>query len=107
MNLIVLIEGLAVGAVQVYKTTYGALLQEYVTSYETTGEMYKLQDNEFVLASDTKRGHSANLLSFRIEWLMVGRHQAKHLPRKKKKRLARLHKLKYTKIRKLIDKMED
>ena len=91
-----------------YKVTYGELLKNYITSYETTGKLYKMDENrEFVLDSDTKHGHKMNLISFKLYWLLEGRTISRQLPRKKKKRLERLFILKYNKLRKLIDLMED
>ena len=90
-----------------YKTTYGALLQEYVTSYETSGVMFKLEHGEFVEHSNTKHGHYFNLMSFKFEWICVGKRQAKILSRKRKKKLARLLKLKYIQLQKVINQMEE
>ena len=91
-----------------YKTTYGQLLQYYVTQYKSTEKLVKLSDEDedkYIYAGKT--GHFFNLMSFMLEWQIVGIRQSRVLPRKKKKRLARLYKMKYDKINKQIDLMED
>lgn len=87
-----------------YKVKYGDILN-YIASYEMCGELYDLEG--CVKHGPTKGGYTANLIGFKIDWLLCESKNLKYMPRKKKKKLVRLFTIKYNNLRKLIHSMEE